>query len=388
MVRMVTVGADPEFPVLTQGNPSRLGGTKYVPACGLIGGDKGKPIMADPEEGGWLEDGVMVELNPKHSTDPRQVNHRIALLHQRVVDILKPKKLSVTIRDVGWYDVDVLKGHPKALEFGCMPDLTAYEMGQERNVPMPAAMATYGESIRFAGGHVHLGVTDWPKDLPKFIAVRFLDLLLWKPAIQQWRLQSTERTGYYGLPGLYRDTPYGLEYRTPSNYWTKEAIVDGEAWFLGRLKAIGNVFAEFETYKEGLVKLYNNIDWNLFQDGMATHDFDRIYDAIPVEVHGNTNQVEFGPYMMDLRNHAVIRDINWDRLIDPIMGMINEPPGNRDRFEVLFDPAAFLRAREMMGEAVVPPAHVRWVEENERIDELVEGLFPDDREEDEIHDGE
>lgn len=43
-----------------------------------------------------------------------------------------------------------------------------------------------------------------------------------------------KRKMYYGTPGRYRDTSFGVEYRTLSNYWTAHDKL--RQWFPDKLK--------------------------------------------------------------------------------------------------------------------------------------------------------
>src|SRR5574343_1446137 len=184
MPRAVTIGADPELPIYSIAK-IRLGGptyvpVSYVPVCGLIGGDKGKPVEVGPE-GGWLEDGVMLELNPTPSSDPMQLAKNTSTLLAKANAVLGKSKMAATISPVAYYQKEALMKFPQAMQFGCAPDLNAYDRGHARPCPMEEAFKEHGEGVRFAGGHIHFGIKDWPNELPKFIAVRFLDLFLGHP---------------------------------------------------------------------------------------------------------------------------------------------------------------------------------------------------------------
>jgi len=79
--------------------------------------------------------------------------------------------------------------------------------------------------FRFTGGHMHFtlyhadGITPYTVT-EKEALIRFLDATVgvWSVAAAE-KLDNPIRRKYYGLPGEWRDTPYGIEYRTPSNFW-------------------------------------------------------------------------------------------------------------------------------------------------------------------------
>ena len=77
-----------------------------------------------------------------------------------------------------------------------------------------------------AGGHVHVGGVE---DINPKTMVRMLDLTVGLLDIFD---TDTRRREFYGQPGRYRDKPYGVEYRSLSNFWiqkdsTIEMVYDG-----------------------------------------------------------------------------------------------------------------------------------------------------------------
>lgn len=256
MSRSITLGSDPEIAVFSQ-----AGG--YVPVCGLFGGDKGEPIIQGPE-GGWLEDGVALELNPTPAASPIEAMSNVRTL----IDKAKAKLKADTKNKIGLYypaayaefEKTVLDKHPKACQFGCSEDFSAYEPGVPRQGLMEQAMQEFGPSIRFMGGHIHVGITDWPEELPKFVAVRLFDLLFGISYFAEYAPVKCARDNYYGQLGIYRETKYGFEYRTPCNSWLQDRPENPRV--LHRALEVAKFFARFEEYKPSLVQLYNNIDWN------------------------------------------------------------------------------------------------------------------------------
>lgn len=94
----------------------------------------------------------------------------------------------------------------KAREFGCDPDYNAYTMSVN---PRPRAA---DKTLRSAGGHVHIGTKH-----NHFNIIKTADLFMGVPSLL---LDSdTERRKLYGKAGCLRSEPYGVEYRTLSNFW-------------------------------------------------------------------------------------------------------------------------------------------------------------------------
>ncbi len=100
---------------------------------------------------------------------------------------------------------------PSAIEFGCDPDYNIWTLGVN---PKPKARSKY---LRSAGGHIGFGL-DNQVDHVWFI--RWADLVIGCPSILFDG--DTRRRELYGKAGAFRRTPWGMEYRTPSNFWIKE----------------------------------------------------------------------------------------------------------------------------------------------------------------------
>jgi hypothetical protein len=95
--------------------------------------------------------------------------------------------------------------------FGCDPDLNAWT--EEWN-PKPKAA---NPNLRSGGGHVHFGF-DLFEAKGMFTVAKAADMYLAVPGM----LVDTDdrRRELYGKAGAMRMKPYGLEWRTASNFWT------------------------------------------------------------------------------------------------------------------------------------------------------------------------
>lgn len=97
------------------------------------------------------------------------------------------------------------------VQLGCKPSMNVYGMGGE--------LVTNGRDlpVRFAGGHVHV---ELPRGTLLEPCVKMLDAILgvWSVGAAA-SFDNPIRRRYYGLPGEYRPTKYGLEYRSLSNFW-------------------------------------------------------------------------------------------------------------------------------------------------------------------------
>lgn len=103
--------------------------------------------------------------------------------------------------------------------FGCEPDFNAYTL--KTNV------FEFGNdpTLRSAGGHIHIGMDNPPPYFVHFYKthedhvqiVKALDLFLGIPSVILE--PDNKRKLLYGKAGCYRPKPYGVEYRTLSNYY-------------------------------------------------------------------------------------------------------------------------------------------------------------------------
>lgn len=200
--RNYTVGADPElFLFSPEGKPLSI--------IGKLGGTKERPIMLDKKGFAYQEDNVAAEYNiPACKTAS---TFQAANLY--MLDFLKKKLASFgVLRNVA----SVLMPpeeliDPRAMVFGCDPDFNAWSL---KNNPPPMAD---DPTLRSAGGHIHVGnIHDWSKT-KKIRLMRNLDYTVGLHSVI-WDSDNRRRE-LYGQAGSGRFKPYGIEYRTPSNYW-------------------------------------------------------------------------------------------------------------------------------------------------------------------------
>lgn len=108
---------------------------------------------------------------------------------------------------------DEIDQNPSFSEFGCDPDISAYD--GERNA------IEISDNIRFAGGHLHIDL-DTKDPNEKIRMVKILDKNLSPISASLYQMSgadSFKRISNYGAPGIFRDKPYGLEYRSMPTGW-------------------------------------------------------------------------------------------------------------------------------------------------------------------------
>jgi hypothetical protein len=116
------------------------------------------------------------------------------------------------------------------VRFGCDPDLDIYTGKYSKEISVEDI------KLRFGGGHLHMQA---PSDYPELFqenyyhTTRLMDILVGNAATAIMRNSPSmdeaekERLKYYGQPGkirlqVYGDKIFGIEYRTPSNFWLND----------------------------------------------------------------------------------------------------------------------------------------------------------------------
>lgn len=213
MIEQITMGCDPEAFLFDRKT------MKPVCAHGLIPGTKKEPFKVD--KGAVQVDGCAVEFNiDPVSSEDQWVDHIQCVISQ-LKDML-PKDVILKFVPYVKFDKaywDKLPEEAKIL--GCEPDVNAYTL--EENVIFDADVL-----YRTAAGHIHIG---WGKNIPInslhhinacALVVRELDY--WLSALStpfELGPSYAKRRKLYGAAGAMRVKDYGVEYRTPSNFWLR-----------------------------------------------------------------------------------------------------------------------------------------------------------------------
>jgi hypothetical protein len=218
------------------------------------------------------EDNVMVEFNtPPVSSGIRFARAvRNGLSH--INHVVRTTRLPIEL-DIGscarLFDHGQLN-NPQAQRFGCSPDFNAHQQGQPCPTVKPEALVDEDGAWRFAGGHVHVG---YESAAPDFVCAAMGDVYLGLPSVSLDQ-QGIRRT-LYGQAGRYRPTPYGIEYRTLSNFWI---------WDEGLSRQIGEHAMQLGHVLEGdageLQRLYAEIPWPDVQSAINTEDEAKAADLI------------------------------------------------------------------------------------------------------------
>jgi hypothetical protein len=204
----ISIGADPEMFL-----QDKTG--KFISAIGKIGGTKEKPFVPKefrhfPNGFAVQEDNVAVEFN----VPPSLLGwNKLFSFCEMALDYLSTKAdglgLTLAIVPSANFSANQLRSK-KAREFGCDADLNVWSLSENPRPILPKNQ----QGLRSAGGHIHIGYKEDPIGL-----ARWLDVYLGLPSLF-WDSDVNRRL-LYGKAGTIRVKPYGIEYRTLSNFWLK-----------------------------------------------------------------------------------------------------------------------------------------------------------------------
>jgi hypothetical protein len=246
----LTFGADPELFVL---NPDG----EFVSAEGLIPGTKDKPYKV---EGGAVQvDGVAAEFNIDPVTTFNDFKKNIHVVRKQLDAMLPKGYTTVPVPTAKFTENQWAKVPPQSKVLGCSPDFNAWT---KKVNPSPRGE----EGVRHAGGHIHIGWTNGATLADESYSNACVDLvrqLDWYLA--GWSLfhdGGVERRTAYGKAGSMRFKPYGVEYRTLSNFWLKSDDLMLQTW--NRLqRAIWDMKESFcpvslQPFNDQLIRAVNN----------------------------------------------------------------------------------------------------------------------------------
>lgn len=246
----ITLGCDPEAFLVDVGG-------QFKSAIGRIGGTKESPQQLDLGEGYCVqEDNVALEFNIPPAEGRSQFVASISLtLKYLTKGIQAMYGYSLSTQSAAFFPKEELL-EPAAMVFGCDPDYNAWTM--EPN-PKPKAE---DETLRSCGGHIHVG---YEGDVDKAKVAQMMDLFLGVPSVVMDK--GDLRKQLYGKAGACRFKPYGVEYRTLSNFWIFEDRLVAWAWdnTSKAVDAAESRLALSEQDSNDIVSAINNNDKSLAQ---------------------------------------------------------------------------------------------------------------------------
>ena len=201
LVENPTIGSDVEFFVSD--------GTGIVSAEGYIPGTKEEPCRFDPHER-WFAtqlDNILAEGNIPPTAEKEMFAAHLHRLRHHIDTLLPNGWVTVAL---GAAEIDgKFLDTVNARRFGCDPSMNAWT---GKNDPLPEGAGK--SNIRSAGFHIHIGYGE-PSIETNELLVRAMDLFVGVPSVLiEGPSAKLRREFGYGKAGNYRNTAWGVEYRT------------------------------------------------------------------------------------------------------------------------------------------------------------------------------
>ena len=217
------MGCDPEFFLKTKDKRFIVGAEKAIP---LKEGLTIKSWHNATVNSAVICDGVQAELNPSPNGCRAYVADEIKACFKHLETHLKKHTPDIVPSFVPMAKVtkkEMKSLAPQSKIFGCSPSLNTWKMPPE--IPLQD-IDPEKYLVRTAGGHIHIGAVH--KDILSWIhnnieiVIQMMDYVVGNTCVLLDRDPSqVERRKTYGRAGEFRKQPWGLEYRTLSNFWLR-----------------------------------------------------------------------------------------------------------------------------------------------------------------------
>jgi len=233
--RVVSIGSDPECFVFA--------GEKLRPAFEIL------PSKDDAAFSACIKiywDGFQAEYSHQHAfhtIEGHRTQTRWALGElSRKARLANVEPSYLSTRNVVPVETEGLR--TEYVMLGCKPSMNAYGLhGDDPGDP-------YELPIRFSGGHIHLGIPKLSNPM-RIRIVKTMDAILglYATVLFAYEIEGDGvlRRKYYGLPGEFRPTKYGLEYRVLSSAWLQSPELHDSIFNLAVMSAN---FAMSRHYKK------------------------------------------------------------------------------------------------------------------------------------------
>ena len=186
---------------------------EIVSAEGLVAGTKNKPFPIDEENKDFAIslDNVSVEGNIPPATTAYEFYKNVQKTIEYINSVIPPDLKAVPLPAARLAEKYVSTEHAQIL--GCESDLNAYTGDIN---PRPNVQCKENYTLRSSGGHLHLSYNK-PDPFTSFDIIKALDLFIGVPSVILE--PDNERKKLYGKAGACRLKKYGVEYRSPSNFY-------------------------------------------------------------------------------------------------------------------------------------------------------------------------
>lgn len=253
-----------------------------------------------------VQDGVQIELHP--APDPCRANftNTLKAIIKNLATSLKKQGLQPVFDQViQLSDVEMANLSEAARQLGCMPSCNAYR--SDASIKVGADFRT-----RSAAGHIHLDyLQNQPQVKPQDL-IKVLDIVVGIPMVMIDRdPMAAERRKTYGRAGEYRIPKYGIEYRTPSNFWLRAAPLASLMLALCRLSVniAANKYSQI-TKVDHEAELLSLFDSKKVEEVINTNDFAGAMEHYQILKGYVTEYVDYDYYVLQDRSATGLDDQN------------------------------------------------------------------------------
>ena len=211
----VFVGADPEVFIFNDSTGGFVAAAELLPENG-----KYDPLRLSKHTSiHWDNIALEYGVIPKRTFE--DFISEISTINKEISSFLKKHNRYYRIINCNGVSVEQLDTqHFTQDQFGCAPFGFAWDL--EDQIPPKLSVGREKSNYRFAGGHLHFGFDEDFSSTEKQSLIRTLDLIIglrYAYFIRSnkrinWSITQLRMTNY-GVPGAYREKPYGVEYRVP-----------------------------------------------------------------------------------------------------------------------------------------------------------------------------
>lgn len=246
----LTIGSDPEYAIVNENDEViPLPHIQYDLGVNPVYWDTSEnsretkkyyhPVFVQDEKFKAIMDGVAVEftLPPVNINVPEEMFSNISHGLIETAKLVAKFNFKVAAKPALKYNFEKYYDEHNELKrwcgiFGCDKDLDAIDPDYD-SPDLDVRKHIY----RYFGGHIHVSdnnelIKDYPRPMIRFMAICVGNIC---NAFSPYREEEKLRTFKYGQPGRFREQYYpdgniGVEYRSPSNFWTTSLDITKEVF--------------------------------------------------------------------------------------------------------------------------------------------------------------
>lgn len=288
---------------------------------------------------GIVRDGVQAEIKWRADTCRASLGNEISLIFKTLKETLDKSGLQASFAASITVDKKELKQLSEAARvLGCAPSTNIHNADAKVDVKA-------GFAGRSAGGHIHLGLSNWRDmmtDDARKRLIKVMDVIVGNTCVLIDRDPGqVARRKVYGRAGEFRLPSHGVEYRTLSNFWLRSYQLFSLVMGLSRLST--NIIKTDLYYKNGIEgELMGRVNLPLIEKAINTNNaklawknWEGVKDFIdsfvpPMECGIDTTTVDdFEFFAMKVQRDGLE---SWFPL-DPITHWTNMPEGHGTGWE-------------------------------------------------------